>query len=85
MELSSLMGANVAKLVVDGWAQEGRGKRPDRRLDEAVGGDETLYPETIKGYLKMRYEGTWNQEDASDQKEEAKEEEKQEREEEKQE
>jgi hypothetical protein len=57
MELSSLMGANVAKLVVDGWAREGsRGKRPDRAFDEAEEGEETLYPETIGTYLKSRYE-----------------------------
>lgn len=70
------MGANVAKLIVDGWAQEGRGKRPDRRFDEAPEGVKTLYPETIKSYLKMQYEEVWNQNLASNQEEEEKSEEK---------
>lgn len=70
------MGANVAKLIVDEWAQEGRGKRPNRRFDEAPKGGETLYPETIKSYLKMQYEGIWNQNLASNQEEEEKSEEK---------
>lgn len=70
------MGANVAKLIVDGWAQEGRGKRPDRKFNEAPEGGKTLYPETMKSYLKMQYEGIWSQNLASNQEEEEKSEEK---------
>lgn len=71
MELSSLMGANVAKLVVDGWESEGsRGKRPDRKFDGVEGGEETLYPETIGSYLKLQYEGMMNEEHGSVDKEE---------------
>lgn len=66
------MGANIAKLVVDGWVQEGRGKRPDRRFDEAKKDEDSLYPETMKSYLRMRYEGIWNQKLAPDQEEEVK-------------
>lgn len=67
MELSSLMGANVAKLVVDGWAREGRfGKRPDRRFEEGEEGEETLFPETIWSYLRSQYEGTWSEDHRSD-------------------
>lgn len=59
------MGANVAKLAVDGWAREGaRGNRPDRGSDDMQGG-ETLYRETVRTYLKSRYEGTWSEEDRS--------------------
>lgn len=57
MEMSSLMGWNVAKLVIDGWMGEGkRGKRPPPP-DEKEEGKET--PKLTAGeYLKRKYEGT---------------------------
>lgn len=60
MELSSLMGANVARLIVDGWKEEGRGKRPERNFQEATKkGEKTLFPETPESYLRAVYEGIW--------------------------
>lgn len=57
MEMSSLMGWNVAKLVVDGWMREGnRGKRPPP--PEGEGGEETpKFKLDLGDYLKTKYEG----------------------------
>lgn len=59
MGMSSLMGWNVAKLVIDGWMKEGkRGKRPPPpdETEEGEEGEET--PKlTMEDYLRRKYEG----------------------------
>lgn len=61
MEMSSLMGWNVAKLVIDGWMREGKkGKRPPPP-DGKEGGEEGEETPKLKlnlgDYLKMKYGG----------------------------
>ncbi|RPB15047.1 FAD/NAD(P)-binding domain-containing protein [Morchella conica CCBAS932] len=63
MELSSLMGANIATLVVNEWWKEGRGKRPVRNFNEPAGKNshdtQTLWPETAYSWGRGVYEGIW--------------------------